>query len=113
MPPVISNIVRAIPHKMNTKRFTLIRPLLVASLIACAHAKAFSETPPTFTKDIAPILFQNCAGCHRPGEVGPFPLLTYEDARKRAKQVSKLTGNHIMPPWKPTAVPMSSRTRAC
>ena len=32
---------------------------------------------PTFNKDIAPILYQNCSTCHRPGEVAPFPLLTY------------------------------------
>ena len=88
---------------MNTNRFTPIRPLLVISLVAFACASALAEALPTFTKDVAPILFQNCAGCHRPGEVGPFPLLTYEDARKRAKQLAKQTGSHIMPPWKPTA----------
>ena len=58
---------------------------------------------PTFSKDVAPILFENCVGCHRPGEVGPFPLLTYQDARKRAKQLAKLTASRIMPPWKPVA----------
>ena len=88
---------------MITERFALIRPLLVTSLVAFACASALAEAPPTFAKDVAPILFQNCAGCHRPGEVGPFPLLTYEDARKRAKQLAKLTGNHLMPPWKPAA----------
>ena len=39
---------------------------------------------PTYNKDIAPILWKNCAGCHRPGEIGPFSLLTYKDAAKRA-----------------------------
>lgn len=88
---------------MNTKRFPAIRPLLITSLVVFVCARASAEAPPTFTKDIAPILFQNCAGCHRPGEVGPFPLLTFADARKRAKQLAKQTGNHIMPPWKPAA----------
>src|SRR5438876_11005083 len=55
---------------------------------------------PTFTKEIAPIIFQNCASCHRPGEVAPFPLLTYNDVAKRAKQIARVTREHIMPPWK-------------
>ena len=64
---------------------------------------AASEAPPTFTKDVAPILFDHCAGCHRPDEVGPFSLLTYADTRKRAKQIAKVTEKKIMPPWKPIA----------
>ena len=42
---------------------------------------AASAGTPTFTKDVAPILYKNCAGCHRPGEMGPMSLLTYEQAR--------------------------------
>ena len=38
----------------------------------------------TYCKDVAPILNQHCAACHRPGEIGPFSLLTYKDAAKRA-----------------------------
>ena len=41
----------------------------------------------TFNKDIAPIIFTHCSGCHRTGESAPFQLLGYEDVRKRAKQV--------------------------
>lgn len=58
---------------------------------------------PTFAKDVAPILFARCTPCHRPGEVGPFSLLTYEDARKRAGQIARVTADRLMPPWK--AVP--------
>ena len=43
---------------------------------------------PTFNKDIAPILYENCATCHRPGEVAPFSLLTYQDAAKRASLIA-------------------------
>jgi len=57
--------------------------------------------PVTFTKDIAPILFQYCAPCHRPGEAGPFSLLSYEDAKKRAAQIAAITKARFMPPWPP------------
>lgn len=78
------------------------RMLLSAVALATA-CRAMQAAPPTFTKDIAPLMFANCSSCHRPGEVGPFPLLTYEDARKRSRQIAKLTARRIMPPWKPVA----------
>ncbi len=55
---------------------------------------------PTYNKDIAPILYQNCATCHRPGEVAPFSLLSYEDAQKRARLIATVTQSRYMPPWK-------------
>jgi mono/diheme cytochrome c family protein len=57
--------------------------------------------PVTFTRDIAPILYKNCASCHRAGEVAPFPLLTYADAAKRASLIAQVTASRYMPPWKP------------
>lgn len=82
---------------MNYRRLLLFASI---PILACNPAAAAS---PTFTKDVAPILFQNCSNCHRPGEVAPFPLFTYQDARKRTKQLAKLTTSRIMPPWKPVA----------
>jgi Flp pilus assembly protein TadD len=55
----------------------------------------------TFTKDIAPIIFRRCSLCHRPGAVGPFSLLTYEDVRRRARQIVEVTSRRLMPPWPP------------
>jgi mono/diheme cytochrome c family protein len=72
------------------------------TLIFAGRALA-DDAAPTFNRDVAPILFQNCSPCHRPDEVGPFSLLTYEDARKRAKQIARVTEKKIMPPWKPSA----------
>ncbi|HEY4088958.1 MAG TPA: hypothetical protein VGM43_23680 [Bryobacteraceae bacterium] len=63
---------------------------------------AFGATP-TFNKDIAPILFQNCAECHRPGQVAPFPLLSYSDASRRASLIATVTAKRYMPPWKAEA----------
>lgn len=62
---------------------------------------AAADTPPTFNKDIAPIVWTRCASCHRPGEIGPFSLLTYDDVRKRATQIAAVTARGVMPPWKP------------
>jgi len=55
---------------------------------------------PTFTRHVAPLLFTRCAHCHRDGEVAPFPLLNYADAKKRAKQSARVTADQTMPPWK-------------
>jgi hypothetical protein len=54
----------------------------VAGLVASASSvHAQSPATPTFSKDVAPILFQNCTSCHRAGEIGPMPLVSFSDAR--------------------------------
>ena len=68
--------------------------------VGLAGAIAAMGVAPTFNHDIAPILYGNCATCHRPGEVAPFSLLTYQDAAKRAKQIAAVTQSRYMPPWK-------------
>jgi hypothetical protein len=54
---------------------------------------------PTYSKDIAAILQKNCQDCHRPGQVAPFSLLTYDQARKRGSDIAHVTGERLMPPW--------------
>ncbi len=76
------------------KQFALILLCPVAMFAATA------PTAPTFNKDIAPILYANCSTCHRPGEVAPFPLLTYQDAAKRAALIAGAVSQRFMPPWK-------------
>ena len=68
---------------------------------AAAQAGAQAAAPPTFADDIAPLVLTHCAPCHRPGEVAPFPLLTYDDVRRRARQIADVTASRYMPPWKP------------
>ena len=63
----------------------------------------------TFTRDVAPILFTHCVGCHRPGGIGPFSLTTYAAVRDRASQIATVTAQRRMPPWKP--VPGHGRFR--
>ena len=74
-------------------------PTLAILLLAAASASA-AENAPTYTKDVAPVVFKECASCHRPGEAAPFPLLTYQDTKKRAKLIAQLTKSRQMPPWK-------------
>ena len=70
----------------------------VATPVAAARRQA---DPLTFTRDIAPILFERCAACHRPGGVAPFSVLTYEEVSPRARQLVTATTSRAMPPWKP------------
>jgi Copper type II ascorbate-dependent monooxygenase, C-terminal domain len=58
-----------------------------------------AATVPTFSKDVAPILFKHCASCHRAGEIAPMSLLTYEEARPWARAIAKEVGERNMPPW--------------
>lgn len=54
----------------------------------------------TFSEHVAPILFNSCASCHRPGESAPFPLTSYAEARPWGRQIATVTRNRQMPPWK-------------
>ncbi len=57
------------------------------------------ERAPTWTDDIAPLMAVNCMGCHRPGEVSPMSLLTYEDVVPWARSIRMVVSERIMPPW--------------
>src|SRR4029077_6005490 len=74
---------------------------LLGSAEARAEDAVNKRVSPTFNRDVAPLVFKNCAACHRPGEVAPFALLTYADVKKRAEQIKKATASRFMPPWKP------------
>ncbi|HEX3446407.1 MAG TPA: cytochrome c, partial [Chthoniobacterales bacterium] len=73
----------------------------VASRAALKSTK--TEGQVTFNHDIAPIVFRVCAQCHHPGEAGPFPLLTYADAKSHGRQIAFVTSKRAMPPWLPDA----------
>jgi hypothetical protein len=71
----------------------------LALALTVARGVDAAEPVPTFTKDVAPILFEKCVGCHRPGEVAPMSLLTYEQARPWAKALRSKVMSREMPPW--------------
>jgi len=74
---------------------------VVIALALAMTPVALAAAPPTFASDIAPIVYQKCAPCHRPGEAAPFSLLSYEDVKKRAGQIAVVTRSGYMPPWLP------------
>lgn len=59
----------------------------------------FSPSPVTWAQDVAPILYQNCTSCHRPGEIGPMSLMNYREVRPWAKSIKKEVVERTMPPW--------------
>ncbi|HEY3456162.1 MAG TPA: tetratricopeptide repeat protein [Bryobacteraceae bacterium] len=73
--------------------------MALSAAIHCSLALALSA--PTFTHDVAPIVVRSCAPCHHSGGAGPFPLLTYGDVRKHARQIADVTRSRFMPPWLP------------
>src|SRR4029450_5122357 len=54
---------------------------------------------PTFTKDVLPIFQKSCQSCHRPGQMAPFSLVTYEDARPWSRSIKQKVETRYMPPW--------------
>ena len=77
-------------------------PAIAATgVLASALAGSLGAQDVTFTEHIAPIVFNNCTSCHRPGEIGPFQLMTYRDVSKRAKMIRRVTKKRYMPPWNP------------
>ena len=80
--------------------------VVVSLAIGCVLASsARAADTVTFSKDVAPIVFQHCASCHRPGEIGPFSLLSYRDARQRMTLIVDTTARRVMPPWKAASTP--------
>jgi hypothetical protein len=77
---------------------TSLAALAVLALAVVPRAQA-PVRQVTFTKDVAPIVQKSCQNCHRPGSIGPFSLLTYEDARPWARSIKDRVSRHQMPPW--------------
>src|SRR5215472_17365972 len=67
--------------------------------LAVSASAADTSTAPTFSKDVLPILQKNCQSCHRPGEIGPMPLLTYDQARPYARAIKRANESKTIPPW--------------
>src|SRR5262249_33105978 len=73
--------------------------LAVAVWMRGAGRAQNSSGSPTFYRDIQPILQKHCQSCHRAGEIGPMPLMTYDQVRPLAHTVAESAGSRRMPPW--------------
>src|SRR6185437_10813795 len=70
------------------------------AVVALTSGAARGAGPsPTYHKDVERIVQKQCQDCHRPGEVAPFALLTYEQAKKHAADLASVTESRTMPPW--------------
>jgi tetratricopeptide (TPR) repeat protein len=86
---------------MQNVRVVLVAAGTLLGQMAAAPAHAQAPAAVTFSADVAPILYANCVTCHRPDGAAPFSLVRYEDARRRATLMARVTRSRYMPPWKP------------
>jgi Flp pilus assembly protein TadD/mono/diheme cytochrome c family protein len=68
---------------------------------AATQSAVAANSGETWSRDVAPVLYNRCATCHHPGGAGPFSLLTYADVRRWAPQILYVTQSRFMPPWLP------------
>src|SRR3970040_975861 len=78
---------------------TLRNGLLMGMVAVAALGAEPAAAPVTFNKDVLPILQSNYQTCHRPGQIAPFSLLTYENARPMAMAMKNAVVTKKMPPW--------------
>jgi mono/diheme cytochrome c family protein len=87
---------------MRTTIWTLVPAtglVVLAAVAVAAQQPAADASQVTFTKDVAPILQRSCVTCHRPGEIAPMSLMTYDEARPWARAIRTRVVNREMPPW--------------
>jgi hypothetical protein len=72
---------------------------LGVGVAAQSQRAAAPASTPTFSRDVAPIFYDKCVGCHRPGEVAPMSLITYKDVRPWASAIREKVTTRVMPPW--------------
>ncbi len=79
--------------------FDASRPALLLACLLLPWNTQAAKSAPTFTADVAPILFEKCASCHNPEGIGPMPLLDYADVKSWAGLISYKVQAREMPPW--------------
>ncbi|MGC4081151.1 MAG: tetratricopeptide repeat protein [Vicinamibacterales bacterium] len=87
----------------------MLSVFLVAALAVGSQPAGAGAAPgtPTFARDVAPILYRACTPCHRPGQPTPFSFQSYQDARRRAQLIARVTRDRVMPPWQPDRGPLA------
>jgi hypothetical protein len=72
---------------------------LILCSVVCQAETSTAETATTFNKDVAPILYKNCAVCHHPNDIAPMSLITYKEVRPWAAAIREAVAQRKMPPW--------------
>ncbi len=85
--------------KKRLTRTGIVIIALCAVVMLAAGANETGASSATFTRDIAPILYNHCAECHRPGEIAPMSLMNYQEVRPWAKSIRERVVERSMPPW--------------
>src|SRR5580704_8220290 len=80
-------------------RASVVAAIVIFGAIEMGRAQAPAANQVTFNKDVAPILQNHCQVCHRPGNIAPMSLLTYQDARPWARSIKQQVVQRNMPPW--------------
>jgi hypothetical protein len=73
--------------------------LFLAAAVVGASGDKPPSAAPTFYRDVLPILQKHCQQCNRAGEIEPIPLVTYDDVKRRTRQIANDTRSKRMPPW--------------
>lgn len=96
MPPTVAGRFSL----LNAFSIVTVFVVLLHGLEAAQYVpKPPANAVPTFTKDVAPIFYRNCTTCHRPGQIAPMSLLSYQEARPWAKSIRAQVLAGTMPPW--------------
>jgi len=86
-------------RQLSVRGLRSIAPLVALTLAGIFPGVSAAEPGVTFARDVAPIFFEHCVSCHRPGEVAPMSLLSYDGARPWAKSIRRAVAEREMPPW--------------
>ncbi len=81
---------------------TLVAAFVLSSAVLALPGGAAAqgtEAGPTFASDVAPILYRSCVNCHRPGQIAPMSLISYQDVRPWARSIRNKVETRAMPPW--------------
>lgn len=96
--PTQNHLVQALQAVLQGEEPTLTMSAAPGCLLTLLPASELAPAP-TYSRDVAPILRARCEACHRPGQVGPFALQSYEDVKGHAKMIASVLEEGIMPPW--------------
>jgi peroxiredoxin len=112
--PPVPNLANALDEVLAGKAVALAETPAVGCPVGSSEKTKPvqpTDTKVTFYKDVLPVLQNRCQECHRPGEVGPFSLLTYKQAVQWSDLIKEYTASRAMPPWRPAGGPAYLRDR--